>query len=73
MSRETLTGHAGDRHRRTSRQHPSQPFHLALTIAIQRHSDFIIEFLDLAVPRLMLHAHGHFAIIQHATQIVFQR
>ena len=65
------------RHRRNSHcrspcQHPSQPLHLTLRITIQRHANLIIEFGDLAIARLLLHANGHAAVIEHSFQVFFQ-
>lgn len=58
--------HNPNRHRRPSRQHPSQPLHFRFGIRPQPYTDFVVQFADLAVSRLGLHAGGHAAVVEHA-------
>lgn len=68
-----LTCHAGDGHGRPPRQHPPEPFHLALAVAVERDGDLVVEFLDGAVAALLLHADGHLAVVEHPAQVVLER
>jgi len=67
------TSKPSDSQRRPPCQHPPQPLHLALTIAVQRDRDLVIQLLDLAFQLLLLHAHGHPAVVEQPAQVVFER
>ena len=71
-SRGRLTRHASNSHCCPSSEDPPQAFDLALAVAVERDGDFVVELLDGAVASLLLHAHVHAAVVEHAAQIIFQ-
>lgn len=72
MGHFKLTRHPRNRHRRPPCQNPPETLNLALTIAVKRHRNFVVELLNRAIAGLLFHAHVHAAVVQHASQIVFQ-
>lgn len=68
-----LTSHTANSHGRPPRQHPPQPLHFTLTVAVQRHRDLVIQLLDPLLHALLFHTDRHAAIIQHAPQIILER
>ena len=67
------TSHAGNDQGRTPRQEPAQALDLTLDVTAHSHRDLVVELGDGRICGTLFGAHGHLAVIEHASQLVLQR
>lgn len=70
LSMMKLTGTGGNCHSCTSCQNPSKAFDLALSIAVERDSDLVVQFLIRCVDHTLLLTSAHLVVIEHALDFI---